>query len=290
MRKPTLSLPLLSLLFLACGCRSATADPFDAPRKNAVLIIAQLQSGGKPVTETGSGFFLDSTHVATCFHVVFTAAPSAKPNSTDITPAKQALVVLSDGEVIRVDTVTAPTEADRAPLENDFAVLKLHTVPKMQVTGLPLSKDVTSLQIGAPVSFSGYPLVEQYPLFIANDPTSAFQHTFLGTISGYSHDLSLIGLEAPVNHGSSGSALINAQGEVIGIVTYEHSNFESAYKQAMNTPIEADKMTQPELKALLLSLNLVQKLGQSNSNGLGYARSINALNAFLQRHPETLKN
>ncbi len=63
------------------------------------------------MSETGSGFFLDSTHVATCFHVVFSIAPSAKPNSTDITPAKHILVVLTDGEVIAVDTETAPTES-----------------------------------------------------------------------------------------------------------------------------------------------------------------------------------
>ncbi len=284
------TLALLGLLLLSGICRPADADGFEAARKNAVLIVAQLQNGTQLVSETGSGFFLDSTHVATCFHVVFSIAPSAKPNSTDITPAKHILVVLTDGEVIAVNSESAPTEADRAPLDNDFAVLKLHSAPKMAVAGLPLAKDITSLQIGAPISFSGYPLVEQYPLFVANDPSSAFLHTFVGTISGYSPNFSLIGLEAPVNHGSSGSALVNAQGEVIGIVSYEHSNFTAAYKQAMNTPIEADKMTQPELKALMLSLNLVQKLGQSNSNGLGYARSINALNAYLLRHPDVLKN
>ena len=277
-------------LLLSGVCRPAAADPFDTARSNTVLVIAQLKSGDKTVTESGSGFFLDSTHVVTCFHVVFSVAPSAKPNSTDITSAKRILVVLNDGEVIGVDTEFGPTEADHAPLDNDFTVLKLHAAPKMPVTGLPLARDLTQLQVGAPISFSGYPLVEQYPLFSAGDPASAFQHTFVGTISGYSRDLSLIGLEAPVNHGSSGSAVLNAAGEVIGIVTYEHSNFESAYKQAMNTPIEADKMTQPELKALLLSLTLVQKLGQSNSNGLGYARSITALKAYLGRHPEVLKN
>ncbi len=160
----------------------------------------------------------------------------------------------------------------------------------MAVAGLPLAKDITSLQIGAPISFSGYPLVEQYPLFVANDPARHFCTRLSAPFPATRLISRLIGLEAPVNHGSSGSALVNAQGEVIGIVSYEHSNFTAAYKQAMNTPIEADKMTQPELKALMLSLNLVQKLGQSNSNGLGYARSINALNAYLLRHPDVLKN
>ncbi len=288
--KPLFALSLFGLLLFVSDCLPTAADPLDAARKNTVLVIAQLQTGNQLVSETGSGFFLDSTHVATCFHVVFSVAPSAKPNSTDITPAKHILVTLSDGETIPVDTETAPTELDRAPLDDDFAILKLKSTPKITIIPSPLAADGKSIPVGSPISFSGYPLVEQYPLFVADHPEFAFLHTFVGTISGQSADGQLLGLEAPVNHGSSGSALLNAQGEVIGIVSYEHSNFDLIYKQAMNTPIEADKLSPPELKAVLLSLKLLQQLSRSSSNGLGYARSITALKAYLMRHPEVMKN
>jgi S1-C subfamily serine protease len=262
----------------------------DTSRNNAVLVFAQLPSGPKSVTEAGSGFFLDQTHVATCFHVVYTIVPSKTPGASDIKPAVDLKVVLTDGETIAAEPVLLPLGDDSTPFYRDFAVLRLKTEPKMTVKACPLASDIRKQQIGSVITFSGYPLVDSSPSFTAADATSGFLHTFVGNISGYSKDYQLIGLQAPVNHGSSGSAVLNAKGEVIGIVSNEHSKFDAMVQQALTVNVGADKWSPEEAKGFILLFRLIRQLGQTDSNGIGYARAIDGLRDYLKKYPAVLKN
>ena len=87
-----------------------------------------------------------------------------------------------------------------------------------------------------------YQMINSYsfriPLIVIGSPLGLFNSVSDGIISGFrkDDDLTLIQFTAPISHGSSGGALLNTYGEVIGITTSgtdrgENINFAVSYEQ-----------------------------------------------------------
>ena len=161
--------------------------------------------GGGQVSGTGSGVLISSDGwILTNHHVVSTA--------------KTVTVILSDGRqfdgtVKGVDTLT------------DFAIVKV------DATGLPAATlgDSAGVQVGQTAIAIGSPLGE-FPGSVTEGIVSGLDRsisvadaaTQLG--SALRH---LIQTDAAINPGNSGGALLNSQGQVIGINTAEASQAQS---------------------------------------------------------------
>lgn len=142
----------------------------------------------------GSGFFLDSeAHVLTAHHVV--------ENLSEI------YVVLSDGR-ISIATKTGSC------LFSDVAVLTLEE--ELVVEPLKLA-DSTSVRIGEPVATIGNPfdLTETLTTGIVSQTD---RYAEINYDSQTRWVANLIQFDAAVNFGNSGCPLVNAEGEVIGMV------------------------------------------------------------------------
>jgi len=142
----------------------------------------------------GSGFIFDSeSHVITAYHVV--------ENITSI------YVILPDGRTSRA-TITGSSE------HSDIAMLELDT--EVDITP-PLMADSAEIRIGEPVVAIGNPfeltgtltagVVSQVNRFIEIEGNA--QSRWIAN---------LIQFDAPANAGNSGCPLVNAKGEVIGLV------------------------------------------------------------------------
>ena len=108
----------------------------------------------------------------------------------------------------------------------DVAILKVHA---NNLPVIPLGNDA-SLQIGDPVYALGYPYVASFES--GSDSNSTVAPTFstglvtnrLQSADGFSS----IENSAPINHGSSGGPLVNAAGQVVGMVTAVDASSDSS--------------------------------------------------------------
>jgi hypothetical protein len=99
------------------GCMAQGASLLDLSRSSGVML--ESKSGNSK----GSGALIGDQHVLTCFHVV--AALSAQGATVNWSIYPDLQVVLPSGERISGAVVSVPTEADPAPLAQDFAIVKL---------------------------------------------------------------------------------------------------------------------------------------------------------------------
>lgn len=140
----------------------------------------------------GSGVIIDKAgYIVTNYHVV------AQANNRKVT------VSLSDGSsqegmVVGVDPLT------------DLAVVKINPPEKMPVATLG---DSDQLQVGEPAIAIGNPLGLEFQGTVTAGVISALHRT----INMESQRFPLIQTDAAINPGNSGGALVNADGDVIGI-------------------------------------------------------------------------
>ena len=142
----------------------------------------------------GSGFILDDeAHVATAHHVIENLSP--------------IFVVLPDGRISKA-TVTGSDSS------SDVAVLTL--LDELVIEPLQLA-DSARVRIGEPVAAIGSPfgLTETLTVGIVSQ-TDRFAEIQSDTKNHWVANL--IQFDASVNYGNSGCPLINADGEVIGVV------------------------------------------------------------------------
>lgn len=133
----------------------------------------------------GSGFFVSSNGVAVSNHHVFKGSRSGHQT-----------VELASGERFSVGRILAQSEA------NDFIVFQV-ALNGRTVNYIPIASEVP--KVGEKVYAIGSP--------------KGFKNTFAsGEISQIREDNELQ-ISVPIDHGSSGGALINSRGEVIGITT-----------------------------------------------------------------------
>jgi len=113
--------------------------------------------------------------------------------------------------------------------------------------------------------------------------------THKGMISGFTKNQSILCIQAPINKGNSGCALLNTRGEVIGII----SNREGGISQELNRIrkqilyIEQNKrgnITALGINPLLVDKDVINILSRYISTGIGYARNISHAKQYIQRH------
>lgn len=218
---------LLLLLFIPAPLRASQDLLPDLVRriKPSAVAIETYDSRGEKLSR-GSGFFVETDRIVTNRHV--------------IEGAYRAEVHSSTGAVYPVKGVLA-TDA-----EGDIALLKIDVPLNQQLRPLPLDK--TSPQEGESVVVIGNPLGLEGS--VTNGIVSAVRDipTF-GRI---------IQITAPISAGSSGSPVVNMQGQVIGIATLQITG-----GQSVNFAIPSERITQLQVATMMSLADLVAASGRN---------------------------
>jgi len=163
----------------------------------AVVGISNLKGQNlinNPVVSTGSGVIIDPQgYIVTNFHVVEGAG--------------KLMVSLDGDHQYEAKLVGGDSRTDLA-------------VIKIEATNLPPATlgDSTKLRVGELVVAIGNPLGREFARSVTAGVVSALNREITVESSpGQEVTLRVIQTDAPINPGNSGGALVNAQGEVIGI-------------------------------------------------------------------------
>src|SRR5437762_9087018 len=207
-----LFLPCLLLCALSPRYTLAQDELPDLVRriKPSAVAIETFDSHGEKLSR-GSGFFVDKDRVVTNRHV--------------IDGAFRAEVHLNSGNSFPVKSVLG------VDAEGDVALLKVEA-PANQVR--PLSLDRTSPQEGESVVVIGNPFGLEGS--VTNGIVSAVRD-----IPGFGR---IIQITAPISPGSSGSPVVNMQGQVIGIATLQITG-----GQSVNFAIPSERIAQLDRNA-----------------------------------------
>ncbi len=192
--------------------------------KPSAVAIETFDAKGEKLSR-GSGFFIDTDRVVTNRHV--------------IDNAYRAEIHSYTGDVYNVKGVIA------VDAEGDLALLRVDA-PAHQVR--PLSLDRTSPQEGESVVVIGNPFGLEGS--VTNGIVSAVRDipTF-GRI---------IQITAPISPGSSGSPVVNMQGQVIGVATLQITG-----GQSINFAIPSERISQLQGGALISLSELVAASGRN---------------------------
>lgn len=265
---------LLSLLICTPWGKSMAQqfNVLELSRSSGVKLVSQ--SGNS----SGSGFFIDDQRVLTCFHVV--AALSAQGNAINWSLYPDLQVILPSGETIGATVVSVPTQTDPAPLVQDFAIVKLNSKPSKQFSKVQIASDKETLKVGDDVIFSGYPLAT--PGMV----------THRGMVSGFDDSASLIFVQASINKGNSGGALLNSSGHVVGIVSMREGGISKSLgelKVYIDQTASHGNMQIMGVDPLQTTKAIIQTLDQYISTGIGYARSISFAREYINKNPQLMK-
>src|SRR5690349_23044639 len=192
--------------------------------KPSAVAIETFDSHGEKLSR-GSGFFIETDRIVTNRHVLEGAYNAEVHSSTGaVFPVKGVLAVDAEG---------------------DLAVLKIDP-PTPAVRPLPLDK--TSPQEGESVVVIGNPLGLEGS--VTNGIVSAVRDipTF-GRI---------IQITAAISAGSSGSPVVNMQGQVIGIATLQITG-----GQSVNFAIPSERISQLQVASLMSLADLIATTGRN---------------------------
>lgn len=192
--------------------------------KPSAVAIETFDVRGEKVSR-GSGFFIDTDRIVTNRHVLDGAHRAEIHSSTgNIYPVKAVLAIDAEG---------------------DIALLKIDA-PAGLIRPLPLDK--TSPQEGESIVVIGNPLGLEGS--VTNGIVSAVRDipTF-GRI---------IQITAPISSGSSGSPVVNMQGQVIGIATLQITG-----GQSVNFAIPSERISQLQLTTPMSLSDLVAATGRN---------------------------
>src|ERR1044071_8688737 len=189
--------------------------------KPSAVAIETFYARGEKLSR-GSGFFIDVDRVVTNRHV--------------IDGAYRAEVHLNTGNSYPVKNVIA------VDAEGDVALLKVDAPANLV---RPLSLDRTSPQEGESIVVIGNPFGLEGS--VTNGIVSAVRD-----IPGFGR---IIQITAPISPGSSGSPVVNMQGQVIGVAT-----LQVAGGQSVNFAIPSERIAQ--LDRTVTENSLQQSLGE----------------------------
>jgi tetratricopeptide (TPR) repeat protein len=192
--------------------------------KPSAVAIETFDSRGEKLSR-GSGFFVEVDRIVTNRHV--------------LEGAYKAEVHASSGTVFPVKGILA------VDAEGDVALLKIDA-PVPPIRALPLDK--TSPQEGESVVVIGNPLGLEGS--VTNGIVSAVRDipTF-GRI---------IQITAPISSGSSGSPVVNMQGQVIGVATLQITG-----GQSVNFAIPSERISQLQVATMTSLADLVASTGRN---------------------------
>jgi len=265
---------IMALLMIGCA---ATRPSSKADKGTAMLDIMNLSrlSSVRVSSVTGNsrgtGFFIRDSYVVTCFHVI--AAMRQNGTHIELNIFNDLKITTLDGEEIEATCVSIPTDSDPAPLQYDFAVLKLAHKPA-RPTVVKIATDEDAVSLGADVTFAGYPLATPGVV------------THRGMISGWSAKKDLIFIQGAINKGNSGGALVSSEGEAVGIVSMREGGIGKGLDDLVNY-IDATaahgNVQIMGVDPLQATKEIVTTLNTYISTGIGYARSIRFLCEWLGR-------
>jgi tetratricopeptide (TPR) repeat protein len=192
--------------------------------KPSAVAVETFDARGQKLSR-GSGFFVETDRIVTNRHV--------------LEGAHRAEVHSSTGTVFPVKGVLA------VDAEGDIALLKIDP-PATPISPLPLDK--TSPQEGESIVVIGNPLGLEGS--VTNGIVSAVRDipTF-GRI---------IQITAPISSGSSGSPVVNMQGQVIGIATLQITG-----GQSVNFAIPSERISQLQIASMMTLSDLVATAGRN---------------------------
>lgn len=222
----------------------------------------------------GTGFFIDDKYVVTCFHVI--ASIAINQNKINYSVFQDLKVMLSTSEEIKASCITLPSQTDLAPLRYDFAILKLDNQKIPNVSPLDLAQDEQSLVVGEEVIFSGYPLAT--PGMV----------THKGMVSGWSLNKEVISIQAAINKGNSGGALLDSNGQVIGIISMREGEISKGLEDLqkhIDATSQQGNVRIMGVDPLQATNEVIRTLDTYISTGIGYARSIKYLRNYISSHP-----
>ena len=219
-------LSLLLLLFIPTPIRASQDILPELVRriKPSAVAVETFDARGQKLS-LGSGFFVETDRIVTNRHV--------------LEGAHRAEVHSSTGAVFPVKGVLA------VDAEGDIALLKIDP-PATPIRPLPLDK--TSPQEGESIVVIGNPLGLEGS--VTNGIVSAVRDipTF-GRI---------IQITAPISSGSSGSPVVNMQGQVIGIATLQITG-----GQSVNFAIPSERISQLQVASMMTLSDLVATAGRN---------------------------
>jgi len=222
----TLAIWLIAVIFtLAPPARAQDILPELVRRiKPSAVAIETYDARGEKLSR-GSGFFIDTDRVVTNRHV--------------IEGAIRAEVHSSAGNVYPVKGVLA------VDAEGDIALLKIEAPPN-QIR--PLALERTSPQEGESVLVIGNPFGLEGS--VTNGIVSAVR-----VIPTFGR---IIQITAPISPGSSGSPVVNMQGQVIGVATLQITG-----GQSVNFAIPSERISQLQSGILMSLSDLVVATGRN---------------------------
>lgn len=212
---------LVSTVFL--GANSVNAVTSGNLYKSVVLVERHIQDthGNLFLSGTGSGIVMNSYGlVLTNYHVIV----------DDIDNPNQFNTVLGVCiQYVPTDNVTCDYRAEVVAFDKnlDLALLQLHPVDllgaSINFTPVGLAPDLP--ETGSKVRTVGYPGIGGRAASVSE-----------GTVSGINerYDKKWIKTDALVSSGSSGGALVNERGELIGVPTLRYSDLSSSLGYALS--------------------------------------------------------
>lgn len=188
---PLFFLAALLLVVLLVGIASAEEFTPAMIRRFSPAMKLLLTDDGKDTFGQGTGFFISPDgHMLTNYHVV---------------EDSKKIVIFEDEKVYEVKRVIDfNEEADVALLETDYPRSKIHYLPLR----------TTLIEMGESIMVLGYPKATELGTEITSTKGNVSSIRSAGVNS-------LVQFTAPVAGGSSGSPIIDTNGEVAGIVTSE---------------------------------------------------------------------
>jgi S1-C subfamily serine protease len=218
--------------------RPAITGGFDPARIYAersagvVTLYSVFGSGNNTSAAQGSGFVVSGDGlILTSSHVITTAGSSGAAAS----PASDVFVEFKDRDRVKASIVGWDVFDDVGVLRVDP---KAHTL-----TPLPLG-DSGRVVVGAPVAAIGSPFGNENSLAVG--VVSATQRSIESLTSQYNL-VDAIQVDAPINHGSSGGPLFDAQGRVIGINAQIRTESGNAQGVGFAVPINAARRSMKQL-------------------------------------------
>lgn len=256
-------LALLSILQIPSAESQIIMKDQVALSRSATVRVIATKSGA---VGTGTGFFVADDLVLTCMHVVAKVQPNPLMGY-DLTDTIE--IETETGEKISASMVSPAAPNDPWPKLADFAFVRLGKVPATTIKPLQFAIEKEAPEIGQDVVFSGYPL----------SAITVFSRW--GKVAGLKNGN--IYVQAPINQGDSGAALLNTDGKVIGIVAKRHGDLPSELKQFQ------DQMRKSHAEFGSAIHWTIETLDKFMSTGLGHVTDIKFAREYRDRHSEIQK-
>jgi S1-C subfamily serine protease len=252
------------------------ADAINASRASAVEIRVHGNM------RNGTGFLITERHVVTAFHVIALDTPSpGGKRALSILPGLN--VRLPDDEIVEADCVSQPTEVEPEPYQYDFAILKLRRSPRTTHRTLRLDESNDRPAVGDEIYFSGFPLAIKGLA------------THRGMVSGSDAARSQVFLQAALNKGNSGGAILTADGKIVGVISQREGSPSPTLQEIQRRIMAEEQRTDIQVRAITAGVDvrqvtreLIGTVDTYISTGIGYAVPIRFLRDYLDRHPNLL--